>query len=176
MMKDARELSDSEILKMQSPENDAQPPLPVKFTNLEHNFPSELVKEVGYGENTVVDADAKRKIMEAIDKHITDIPQEVLQTTGFTQNHLQQYCQVLHDHFEAFGLETSIAQMSLLTPLEVTLKPNHRPCLSRGRVMPSQEQQIFLDNKLRELTAMGIVRPAKNPIYGCTGFTVPKRD
>ena len=173
--RDANNLTDSEVLGMQSGDYDKTPRPPIKFTNMEHNFPTTHVNEVGYGENTAIDPQEKTKIMEAIDQHLQSIPYKVLQATGFKQHHIERYRQTLRDNYEAFGLETSIAQMSLLTPLEVKLKPHHQPCLARGRVMPSQEQQVFLDQKLKDLTAMGIVRPAKNPIYGCTGFTVPKK-
>ena len=94
---------------------------------------------------------------------------------GFKEDQLKLVHDILKKNYRAFGLETSIARMSNLTPISVQLKDGHVPCLARGRVMPSQEEQIFLQNKLADLTRMGIVRPAKNPVYGCTAFTVPKK-
>ena len=137
-------------------------------------FPIEA-KEIGYGENTEIDLNEKKKILEAIDEHVGKFSSKDLDEMGLKEVHVRKIRDILRHHFAAFGLETSVARMSRLTPISVELKPGHTPCLARGRIMPSQEEQNFLKNKLKELTKMGIVRPAKNPAYRCTGFTVPKK-
>ena len=98
----ASDLKDTEIIQMQSTDFNNQAQVPIKFTNMEHNFPSTHVNEVGYGENTVLDPQEKINIMDAIDQHLRDIPYQVLKDTGFTQHHIELYRQTLQDNYEAF--------------------------------------------------------------------------
>ena len=77
--------------------------------------------------------------------------------------------------YRAFGTENSVAQMSKLTPIQCELVENHVPPVAKGWYMSTQEENNFLLKKLKELDVMGIVRETKNPVYGSTAFTVPKK-
>ena len=167
----AKDLTDEDVRKL----GEISKPPGLKFSNMGDFFPSQEANERGYGENTQVDPNEKQKIFQAIDGLVSGVDAGALRKQGLKKVQVKQIESILKDNFEAFGLETSIARMSKLTPIEVDLKPGHTPCLARGRMMPSQEEQLFLENKLADLTKMGIVRPAKNPIYGCIAFTVPKK-
>ena len=65
--------------------------------------------------------------------------------------------------------------MSKLTPIQCELVENHVPPVAKGWYMSTQEENNFLLKKLKELDVMGIVRETKNPVYGSTAFTVPKK-
>ena len=167
----AHSLTDEQVKSL----GEKNAPQQILFQNMGDNFPSKIAREIGYGENTELDSTERLQIFEAIQKHMDGISSKEAEKMGFKEDQLKLVHDILKKNYRAFGLETSIARMSNLTPISVQLKDGHVPCLARGRVMPSQEEQIFLQNKLADLTRMGIVRPAKNPVYGCTAFTVPKK-
>ena len=133
----------------------------------------DFMGEIGYGENTDINPNEKGDIIKTIEDQIGRIVKEG--NVGITLEQIQEYKEMLIENFEAFGLESSLPQMSLLTPIKVELIDGHIPCLTKGRHMASQEEDIFIQKKLKDLCRMGICKPSKNPIYGCTGFTVPKK-
>ena len=59
---------------MESPDYSAQQPPAVRFTSMEHHFPSECTREIGYGENSAINPAEKERIYEAIDNHLKTIP------------------------------------------------------------------------------------------------------
>ena len=93
-----------------------------------------------------------------------------------TERQQQQLETLLNKYIGAFGLRQSIARMSNLTPIKVELVANH-PEIKAGEVTQfgNREKIEFLQRKFEDLERAGICKPAKNPIYSCIAFAVPKK-
>eukprot|EP00924_Labyrinthula_sp_SR-Ha-C_P014671 snap_masked-scaffold_74-processed-gene-0.35-mRNA-1 protein AED:1.00 eAED:1.00 QI:0/-1/0/0/-1/1/1/0/202 len=139
--------------------------LPILISNMVDNIPEEF-NEIGIGEGNV----GGKEEEELLSKTISEKTQESeLSEKGRMKLHL-----LLAEHTGSLGLKQSNAQMSLMTPIEVTLKSGSRVLRADGyHLQPEQEK--FLELKFKALQQASIVEPAKNPIWGHPVFVVPKK-
>ena len=129
---------------------------------------------LGYGENMDIYENEREKILRAIEEQMRNLKRGKAKFSIIEED-FEKYHQISKTNHGTFGLESSLPQMNVLTPIKVTLKDGHIPCRSVGRHMASQEEDEFIQKRLADLCRMGIVAPSKKHIYGCTGFTVPKK-
>ena len=124
-------------------------------------------EEVGYGDNTEDPEDEEDAVMEIVDAKL-DANQEL------TSDMRKRLRRLVLAKVKAFGIAQSKCRMSKLDPIEVELISGHEPVRGYGRTM-GQEQKIFLEKKIEDLIKIGILKRAKNPIYGSPIFVVPKK-
>eukprot|EP00924_Labyrinthula_sp_SR-Ha-C_P009982 snap_masked-scaffold_21-processed-gene-5.42-mRNA-1 protein AED:0.45 eAED:0.45 QI:0/-1/0/1/-1/1/1/0/1856 len=138
---------------------------PILISNMVDNIPEEF-NEVGIGEGNISVSEEDVLLSESI--------QEKISMSTLSNPSKDLLLTVLQQNKNALGLKQSNAQMSLMTPITVTLKPGSRVLRSDGYHL-APEQEDFLELKFKALQDAGIVEPAKNPIWGHPVFVVPKK-
>eukprot|EP00924_Labyrinthula_sp_SR-Ha-C_P002358 snap_masked-scaffold_16-processed-gene-1.42-mRNA-1 protein AED:1.00 eAED:1.00 QI:0/-1/0/0/-1/1/1/0/114 len=81
---------------------------------------------------------------------------------------------LMRKYITSWGVKQSNDMMSSLTPIEVTLKDGARVLRSDGYHQTPEEEE-FLECKFTALASAGIVKRAKNPVWGHPVFVVPKK-
>eukprot|EP00924_Labyrinthula_sp_SR-Ha-C_P009660 snap_masked-scaffold_22-processed-gene-2.40-mRNA-1 protein AED:0.48 eAED:0.48 QI:0/-1/0/1/-1/1/1/0/1851 len=145
--------------------NASKPVPPILISNMVDNIPEEF-NEVGIGEGNISKTDEKVLLFNTIKIKIEE--------STLTKESQINLSKLLQNNLSSLGLKQSNAQMSLMTPIEVTLKPGVRVLRSDGYQL-APEQEKFLELKFKALQDAGIVEPAKNPIWGHPVFVVPKK-
>ena len=130
-----------------------------------HEDPPE--KEYGYGENTEEIENEHEAVLQIVDAKLDATPE-------LTSDQRARLRKIILKRIDAFGIEQSMCRMSKLDPIEVELKPGHEPPNSYGRTL-GYEQRMFLNDKIKDLIKIGILKESANPIYGSPIFIVPKK-
>eukprot|EP00924_Labyrinthula_sp_SR-Ha-C_P002066 augustus_masked-scaffold_99-processed-gene-0.2-mRNA-1 protein AED:1.00 eAED:1.00 QI:0/0/0/0/1/1/3/0/1782 len=156
------EVEDEHFLKLDDSDKDIPP---ILISNMVDNIPEEF-NEVGIGEGCITEKEEESRLLETIKNKISSS-----NLSASSKHHLST---LLIENKGALGLKQSNAQMSLMTPISVTLKAGSRALRSDGYHL-APEQEDFLELKFRALRDAGIVEPAKNPIWGHPVFVVPKK-
>eukprot|EP00924_Labyrinthula_sp_SR-Ha-C_P000933 augustus_masked-scaffold_7-processed-gene-8.3-mRNA-1 protein AED:1.00 eAED:1.00 QI:0/0/0/0/1/1/3/0/788 len=129
------------------------------------NIPEEY-NEIGIGEGNIGGKEGKELLSNTIS--------EKTQESKLSEKGKKELRLLLAEHTGSLGLKQSNAQISLMTLIEVTLKPGSRVLRADGYHL-KPEQEKFLELKFKALQQAGIVEPAKNLIWGHPVFVVPKK-
>ena len=132
-----------------------------------------LNEEIGFGENTLHDAQLKevtdQEIVEELNKKF-----EALKTQKLVSHaKLDQLKELILRKREAFGISQEVCKLSKLSPLQVRLKPDAKPFTAEPRSMSSEKREA-LRKKLLDLQKMGMIQHEPNPFYSSPAFMVPK--
>eukprot|EP00924_Labyrinthula_sp_SR-Ha-C_P001499 augustus_masked-scaffold_55-processed-gene-1.60-mRNA-1 protein AED:1.00 eAED:1.00 QI:0/0/0/0/1/1/2/0/578 len=147
------------------PTTDPNEVTPILLSNILDNVP-DTFEEVGIGEDNM-----KEEEEEILIKEMT---KEKLSKAVIQDEEVDSLEKLILQNRDAWGLKQSNAQMSQLTPIEVTLKKDHQILRSDGYHQPP-ETEDFLELKLEALRKAGIVERSPNPIWGHPVFVVPKK-
>ena len=161
---DSVAVTEEHINKILNQETDKDLP-PIDFNQGEED--QVPVEENGYGDGTEECPNEHEKIMEIIEEKLVEMK-------SLSEKNLQKLREILVECIDAFGIEESMARMSELTPLKVDLVEGHQTISCKWRSI-GKEQREWLAWKLQTLQTCGIIKPAKNPLYGCPVFVVPKK-
>eukprot|EP00924_Labyrinthula_sp_SR-Ha-C_P011156 augustus_masked-scaffold_81-processed-gene-0.45-mRNA-1 protein AED:1.00 eAED:1.00 QI:0/0/0/0/1/1/4/0/452 len=138
---------------------------PVLLANFQQNMPDEF-NEIGIGEGNIQKEDEDKEIYNMINNKLSESTFNLQK-----QNFLKDLCL---KYRTGWGLRQSNVQMSNLTPIEVELKPDSSILRSDG-YHQTKEEERFLQLKFEALRKVGIVSPAKDPIWGHPVFVVTKK-
>eukprot|EP00924_Labyrinthula_sp_SR-Ha-C_P011684 snap_masked-scaffold_17-processed-gene-5.6-mRNA-1 protein AED:1.00 eAED:1.00 QI:0/-1/0/0/-1/1/1/0/406 len=156
------EVEEEHFLKLDDSDKDIPP---ILISNMVDNIPEEF-NEVGIGEGCISEKEEESLLLETIKNKISS------SNLSASSKHLLST--LLIENKGALGLKQSNAQMSLMTPIAVTLKAGSRVLRSDGYHL-APEQEDFLELKFKALREAGIVEPVKNPVWGHPVFVVPKK-
>eukprot|EP00924_Labyrinthula_sp_SR-Ha-C_P015563 augustus_masked-scaffold_4-processed-gene-3.53-mRNA-1 protein AED:1.00 eAED:1.00 QI:0/0/0/0/1/1/2/0/621 len=155
----------SSHFKRIGPDIDSSEVTPILLSNMLENVP-DTFEEVEIGKENIKEDEeevlikemTKKKLCQAV---VSDKEADVLE-------------KLILQNREAWGLKQTNAQMSSLTPIEVSLIKDHQVLRSDGYHQPP-EAEDFLELKLAALRKAGIVERSSNPIWGHPVFVVPKK-
>eukprot|EP00924_Labyrinthula_sp_SR-Ha-C_P011180 snap_masked-scaffold_81-processed-gene-0.32-mRNA-1 protein AED:1.00 eAED:1.00 QI:0/0/0/0/1/1/3/0/505 len=133
--------------------------------NMVDNIPEEF-NEVGIGEGAIGKSEEKSILQEMIKAKLED--------SIFNLEQRLVWESVLVSGLSAWGIKQSNARMSSFTPIDVDLIKDH-PILRSDGYHQTKEEEDFLEKKFQALMDAGIVKRAKNPIWGHPVFVAGKK-
>eukprot|EP00924_Labyrinthula_sp_SR-Ha-C_P013161 maker-scaffold_12-snap-gene-11.22-mRNA-1 protein AED:0.27 eAED:0.30 QI:0/0/0/1/0.5/0.2/5/0/868 len=142
-----------------------EPIPPILISNMADNMP-EKFDEVGIGEGNI----SKKEELESLKNMIAT----KVSASTLTDEQKGAMIQVISGHMSSWGIKQSNAQMSLMSPIEVSLVEGYRILRSHGYHLTVDEEN-FLDLKFKALESAGIVERSTNPTWGHPLFVVEKK-
>eukprot|EP00924_Labyrinthula_sp_SR-Ha-C_P010200 maker-scaffold_23-snap-gene-0.6-mRNA-1 protein AED:0.07 eAED:0.13 QI:0/0/0/1/0/0/3/0/1195 len=141
-------------------------PIPsILISNMVDNMPEEF-NEVGIGEGNIEKEEEIKSLKEMMVAKLED--------STLDKNQAKDMVDLMTLNINSWGIKQSNAQMSLLSPIEVSLKQGYSILRSDGYHLTVDEEN-FLDLKFKALEAAGIVERSTNLTWGHPVFVVEKK-